>query len=206
MEIDNLVSLMNVATFNDLPEDVLDKYMEKELESLPTIIENIMSQNENRISEGVYDLRHLLGQKNPPVTTVIKTGVMPTLVSFLREGCLDHGILWNILWIITNIVAGSHSQTIYMIDLGIVPIIIDILNNSNDMRVVSSALWVVYNIKTDSLRHIRNEIEQYDIEDIILGLKEKFRCASKTYELFKVMDYFKEDEYLELLEYATKNG
>jgi hypothetical protein len=52
-------------------------------------------------------------------------------------------------WALTNIASGTSAQCKYIIDLGGIPLFVELLESSN-MKIASQAVWAIGNISSDS--------------------------------------------------------
>jgi len=71
-------------------------------------------------------------------------------------------------WIITNIASGSADNTISIVDVGAIPLLIDLLK-SFDVRVVEQAVWALGNIAGDGPK-LRDIVLSHRIIPILIGL------------------------------------
>lgn len=71
-------------------------------------------------------------------------------------------------WIITNIASGSSENTISILNVGAIPLLIDLLKSS-DVRVVEQAVWALGNIAGDG-PNLRDIVLAHGIIPILIGL------------------------------------
>ena len=109
--------------------------VEQKLESLPQMVQGLHSADPAVQHEATLQFRKLLSiERNPPIEEVIRAGVVPTLVQFLTR--TEYWQLqFEAAWALTNIASGKSSDTRVVIDMGAVPIFVQLLSSpSEDVR------------------------------------------------------------------------
>jgi len=147
--------------------------LEESLKELPEILAGIDSDNPELQFDKVKQVRKMLSvQNNPPIHDVIKSGIVPKLISFLnRED--NPELQFEASWALTNVASGTTEHTRTVIDNGAVPIFIGLLGSESD-DVREQAVWALGNIAGDSLE-CRNLVLEAGILGPLLGL-----CKSES--------------------------
>ncbi|KAJ0687595.1 putative importin-alpha, importin-beta-binding domain, armadillo-like helical [Helianthus annuus] len=144
------------------------------LESLPSMVAGVYSNDNNLQLEATTQFRKLLSiERSPPIEEVIQSGVVPRFVEFLmREDFPQLQVMlviasynscpfsFNLIlilqqfeaaWALTNIASGTSDNTKVVIEHGAVPIFVKLLASpSDDVR--EQAVWALGNVAGDSPR------------------------------------------------------
>ncbi|KAL2921208.1 Importin subunit alpha-2 [Bienertia sinuspersici] len=125
--------------------------VEKKLESLPTMVAGVCSDNNQSQLEATTQFRKLLSiERSPPIEEVIQAGVVPRFVEFLQREDFPQ-LQFEAAWALTNIASGTSENTKVVIDHGAVPIFVKLLASpSDDVR--EQAVWALGNVAGDSPR------------------------------------------------------
>eukprot|EP00794_Sanderia_malayensis_P015502 gene15502-17081_t len=111
----------------------------------------ILSSNqcsEADLFNAVQSVRKLLSrEKNPPIDTVIKAGLVPRLIDLLATTS-NSSIQFEAAWAVTNIVSGTSEQTSVVVSQGGIAIFIKLLA-SPEANVCEQAIWALGNIAGD---------------------------------------------------------
>ncbi|CAA7057441.1 unnamed protein product [Microthlaspi erraticum] len=125
--------------------------VEKKLESLPSMIGGVWSEDRNLQLEATTQFRKLLSiERSPPIEEVIEAGVVPRFVEFLMREDYPQ-LQFEAAWALTNIASGTSENTKVVIEQGAVPIFVRLLvSQSDDVR--EQAVWALGNVAGDSPR------------------------------------------------------
>lgn len=130
------------------PQDELLFYG-KLLQDLPRMMEMIqLADFENQLAATVKFRQVLSREHNPPIDMVIQSGVIPTLVEFMKDGHPDM-LQLEAAWALTNIASGTLDQTRIVVESGAVPHFVQLLN-SQSLEVKEQAIWALGNVAGDS--------------------------------------------------------
>ncbi|KAK9281100.1 hypothetical protein L1049_003993 [Liquidambar formosana] len=122
---------------------------EKKLESLPTMVSSVWSDDGSLQLEATTHFRKLLSiERSPPINEVIQSGVVPRFVEFLARDDYPQ-LQFEAAWALTNIASGTSENTRVVIDHGAIPIFVKLLGSpSDDVR--EQAVWALGNVAGDS--------------------------------------------------------
>ncbi|TKY61573.1 Importin subunit alpha-4 [Spatholobus suberectus] len=136
---DNLVEIRK----NKPEETLLKKRREsyaglshhKLLETIPAMAQRLWSDNPATQLEATAHFRHMLAiVGNPPIDKVIKAGVVLRFAEFLASHDAPQ-LQLEAVWALTNTASGTSKHTTLIIELGLVPLSIKLLNSSDsDVR------------------------------------------------------------------------
>ncbi|KAL3505666.1 hypothetical protein ACH5RR_031048 [Cinchona calisaya] len=131
------------------PSSVPSNNLEKKLESLPSMVAGVYSNDNNLQLEATTQFRKLLSiERSPPIEEVIQSGVVPRFVEFLMREDFPQ-LQFEAAWALTNIASGTSENTKVVIDHGAVPIFVKLLGSpSDDVR--EQAVWALGNVAGDS--------------------------------------------------------
>ncbi|KAJ8752420.1 hypothetical protein K2173_004056 [Erythroxylum novogranatense] len=123
--------------------------IEKRLESIPVLVQGVCSEDTNAQLEATTQFRKLLSiERSPPIDEVIKAGVVPRFVDFLRRQDLPQ-LQFEAAWALTNVASGTSEHTRVVIEHGAVPMFVQLLSSASD-DVREQAVWALGNVAGDS--------------------------------------------------------
>ncbi len=97
---------------------------------------------------GMIGVRKILSiAENPPIQAVIDAGLVPKMISFVKQSEYPQ-LQLEATWALTNVASGSNIQCQSIIDKGGIPLFVDLLKSSN-MGIVEQAIWAIGNISSD---------------------------------------------------------
>uniref|UniRef100_H2YIH6 Importin subunit alpha n=1 Tax=Ciona savignyi TaxID=51511 RepID=H2YIH6_CIOSA len=112
---------------------------------LDEIVMNAKSTDEAVQLNAVQQARKLLSSdRNPPIDDLIRSGILPILVSCL-DRCEYASLQFEAAWALTNIASGTSQQTQAVVDAGAVPLFLKLLR-SDHQNVCEQAVWALGNI------------------------------------------------------------
>lgn len=136
------------APLGDSQKVNLPKSVAVTLADLDSIVEGVCGNDSVQQLEAVTKCRMLLSkEKNPPIDSVIQTGLVPHLINFLTRD--ENGMLqFEAAWTLTNIASGTSEHTRIVAQAGAVPLLVKLLQSSNE-DVREQAVWALGNIAGD---------------------------------------------------------
>lgn len=146
------------ADLNKMGSETLAKLPAPTLKDLPTLINQIYSNNPEDLQIGAIQIRKLLSssKNQPPLEEVIQTGIVPRLVQLMQYD--DDKLKMECAWTLTNLASGTSQQTQVVVDANSVPVFIALL--SDKPVVAEQCMWALGNIAGDrpELRDITLEM------------------------------------------------
>lgn len=126
-----------------------NQFYNKLKQDLPKMLEMIQAPDFDSQLAATVKFRQILSREhNPPIDLVIQSGVIPTLVEFMKE---DHPDMLQLeaAWALTNIASGDSSQTRVVVEANAVPLFVQLLY-SQSLEVKEQAIWALGNVAGDS--------------------------------------------------------
>jgi len=165
---DTLTKKRNIRSTDIDGTKPVDTNLAQRLESLPSMVAGVNSNDPKTQLEAVTQFRKLLSiEHKPPIEEVINSGVVPRFVQFLQAHD-NPALQFESAWALTNIASGSSDQTAIVIDKGAVPLFVQLLASPND-DVREQAVWALGNIAGDS-HQCRDYVLSYGAMRPLLGL------------------------------------
>eukprot|EP00051_Salpingoeca_urceolata_P022821 m.379180 g.379180 ORF g.379180 m.379180 type:complete len:514 (-) comp20027_c4_seq30:3095-4636(-) len=97
-------------------------------------------------------IRKRLSGVTPPVQEFLDGGILPVLLSVIKhehEYATQHEVMFETLWVLTNVASGTSDQTRELIEAGVVEVLVDILKSYENETILEQAVWAVGNIAGD---------------------------------------------------------
>lgn len=125
---------------------------ENNISSLSTSIDDIVngmrSSDETIQLQATQACRKMLSrEKNPPIDSMIKRGLVPRCVEFLEYNH-NPALQFEAAWALTNVASGTSDQTHFVVKHGAVPRLVALLKSSSP-NVAEQAVWALGNIAGD---------------------------------------------------------
>jgi len=116
--------------------------------------QQIMSDDEATQHAGASGFQQLLLDQHPPINEIIAADVVPRLLQFLVHPNED--IQYMSLWALTNIAAGQHEHTEYLVQQGAAVEFVRLMSSPR-ARLREQACWALGNIAGDGAA-LRDEV------------------------------------------------
>lgn len=138
-----------------------------DLSDLQELVTSANSSSDERKLFAAQGLRKMLSLvEGPPIQQVIDTGVMTKILEGLQRFDFSQ-LQYESAWVLTNIASGTSMHTQTIIEKGCVPLLISLLNSTNE-TVRDQAAWALGNIAGDAA-HCRDLILQHGGLDLLMN-------------------------------------
>jgi hypothetical protein len=104
------------------------------------------------VMQGVVAIRKLVSvAQNPPVGQVIQAGAVPRLIALLARPDADAELLYEVCWALTNIASGTEEETRYVVELGAIPLMMQVARRQLDIpngsiQLLEQVAWCIGNV------------------------------------------------------------
>ncbi len=154
----------------------------------------LYSSDLNEIHKAAYECRMALStEHNPPIQNVLDAGLLGRCAEMLSTSFYNNLENYDIslvkktrveaAWIITNIASGTSEQTAAIVEVGCVPLFVNMLKEGDD-TVVDQAVWALGNIAGDC-EMTRDSVLHEDIIPILEGLVEKYSVSKNHIKILR---------------------
>eukprot|EP00210_Caulerpa_lentillifera_P003263 g3114.t1 len=134
------------------------------------------AENAQEQFEATQKFRKILSiERNPPIDVVIKQGVIPRFVQFLKRHDFPK-LQFEAAWALTNVASGTSDHTRVVIDNDAVPIFVQLLSSPND-DVREQAVWALGNIAGDSVGYRDRVLEAGALWPLLDQLRESSKLS-----------------------------
>ena len=136
--------------------------------SIDEIVDGMKSSDETVLLQATQACRKMLSrEKNPPIDSMIKRGIVPKCVEFLD--CHHNAALqFEAAWALTNVASGTSEQTHVVVKHGAIPKLAALLKSASP-NVAEQAVWALGNIAGDGPM-ARDLVLAYDTMSLLLEL------------------------------------
>ncbi|KAM5217291.1 importin subunit alpha-8 isoform 3-T5 [Hipposideros larvatus] len=116
--------------------------------TLQEIINGVNASDPDLCFQATQATRKMLSrERNPPVNLIVKAGLIPRLVEFLKAS-LHPCLQCEAAWALTNIASGTSEQTRAVVEAGALQPLVELLSSAH-MIVSEQAVWALGNIAGD---------------------------------------------------------
>jgi importin subunit alpha-6/7 len=112
---------------------------------LPCLLSLLSSSRKGTRKEATWTISNILAGTKEQIQAVIDASIIPVLINILSTG--EYEVRKEAAWSLSNATSGGTSMQIaYMVQHGVIPPLIEMLHNSNDMKMIVVALEGLENI------------------------------------------------------------
>jgi len=116
--------------------------------AMSEILAGVASEDPHRQLHATQSARKMLSkERHPPIDTMIGSGIVPRLVTFLAAWD-SPALQFEAAWALTNIASGTSEQTRAVVGAGAIPAFIQLVS-SQHRNVSEQAVWALGNIAGD---------------------------------------------------------
>lgn len=165
-EGEKIVDLINETVNSSFDPTEINKYVQ-------------MIRSGNRLEKivGIIKLRLVLSiPKNTPIQAVIDTNIASELLRIIKEKEEDY-LRIEATWALTNLATGTNLQVQSLVDKGIIPVYVKILEENN-INLIEQAVWGIGNLAGDCIQ-FRDELLQNNAMLQFSKLYERVKGSAK---------------------------
>lgn len=101
--------------------------------------------------------------KKPPITLIVRTGIVPRIIELLpscllsKDEKLDRISLESV-WCITNIACGNDDEISLLLQHNIIPKLLELLMNSTNFSIREQCLWAISNLASETTGKCKDQL------------------------------------------------
>lgn len=165
---ENMLKRRNVNTEEEPVSPLQEKKQPTVQMTIPEICKAVGSSDSAVQFNAVQTARRMLSrERQPPITNIIRAGLVPKFVTFLSHDD-NPSMQFEAAWALTNIASGTPEQTKAVVSEGAIPAFIKLLSSSHQ-NVCEQAVWALGNIAGDG-PEMRDTVTRHGILQPLLEL------------------------------------